>query len=361
MEQPSPGPAPTDAYQWRESVLSTRSLSYITVVDDMEMIAANGMPTPASPRRVIARNASYTFPNFSHTRRNTLMSISSLGEDEETLEIGSDRRHQLQSQTLVEKQAEEASPDRETTPSPEEALPSSIASSPLFRLPRELRQLIWSYALSPSESSIEVPWPSTRLTSHLQPQLLRTCKPIYHESAEILYTTTNLSFAHPSDANMFRRALADQTFAQLLPHFTLRIKSSDAKLWTSYFNSHSPERSLVRDFPSLQSLTIRWQGLRYDRRYTEEQNAHLWLKDSRLQEALLAVRKCSVDSRGGPPVVRVTLCVVLPEDIKKGLAEGSVDATMEAERCNSVIFCREAWLLGCFVHVEAVEKDSLLR
>ena len=358
MEQPPPGPAPTDPYQWRESVLSTRSLSYIsTVPDDYD-------PAPSSPRRIpLIRNASFGYPNFSFTRRNTLMSISSLGEDEETLEIVARKPQQhLQNQNSSSSPSTgQTTPEPRTapeTPQPTELLPVSIASSRLFALPRELRLLIWSYALSPSDPTLEIPWPSTHLHASLQPQLLRVCKPIYAESSEILYTTTNLSFAHPSDANIFRRALASQELALLLPHFTIRVKSTDAKLWTNYFNSHSQERSLVKDFPSLQSLSIRYQGLRYDRRFTEDQNAHLWLKDPRLQEVVLSVRRCSVDGHGGgPPVVRVTLCVVLPEEVKRGLVE-RVDAKAEAERCTSVIYVREAWLLGCYIRVQAVDKDG---
>ena len=130
------------------------------------------------------------------------------------------------------------------------------------------------------------------------------------------------------------------------------------RLWTGWFNSNSQERSLVKDYPNLQSISIRYQGLRYDRRFTEEQNAHLWLKDSKLQEVVLSVRKCNISARGGPPVVRVALCVVLPEDIKKGLGEGKIDGRQAAEKANSVIFVREAWLLGCFIRVEPVEKDA---
>lgn len=392
MEHPPPGPAPTDPYQWRESVLSTRSLSYITVMDEHE-IMSSGVMAPNSPRRMISRNPSWQFPNFNHTRRNTLMSISSLGEDEEALIIGQPQLQQQQQQQQQRRRphtaerrgrkdggqgieegdwAETGELDEQLSPEPTSQpmtphlgapppprLPDSIASSRLFSLPLELRQIIWSYALSPSDSTLEISWPSTHLSVGLQPQLLLTCKAIYEESAEILYTTTNLSFAHPSDANIFRRVLASQAFSSLLPHFTLRIRSHDAKLWTNYFNSHSAERSLVRDFPYLRSLTIRWVGCRYDRRYTEEQNAHLWLKDARLQEVILAVRKCGGEgSGGGAPVVRVSLCVVLPEDILKGLSEGSVNPNMAAERCNNVIFVREAWLLGCFVRVEAVQKEG---
>jgi len=362
MEQPPPGPTPTDPYQWRESVLSTRSLSYISMVHD----DTNGPSSPRS-RVTMMRNSSFTFPNFNHTRRNTLMSISSLGEDEdeETLEIGGRRRR-----SDIAEHAEDAiqgslipaygDGPRCQSPSQEEKemIPGSIANSPLFCLPRELRQLIWSYALSPSDPDVAIPWPSTHLSSHLQPQLLRTCRVIYEESVEILYTTTNLSFGHPSDANMFRRALASQAYAMLLPHFTLQIKSTDAKLWTGWFNSNSQERSLVKDYPNLQSITIRYQGLRYDRRFTEEQNAHLWLKDSKLQEVVLSVRKCNISARGGPPVVRVALCVVLPDDIQKNIEGGKIDGRQAAEKANCVIFVREAWLLGCFIRVEAVEKDA---
>lgn len=162
----------------------------------------------------------------------------------------------------------------------------------------------------------------------------------------------------------------------------------------------------MRDFPYLRGVSVKYVGLRYERRYTEEQNAHLWLKDPRLQELVLSVRKCSgdaharvsdkratrggtetrdhavprSDTRGekpkmpepepgngppgtpsGPPIIRVTLCVVVPEDVRATLRDGRIDPKLEAERCNAVIFLREAWLLGCYIRVECVEKEGSWR
>lgn len=169
----------------------------------------------------------------------------------------------------------------------------------------------------------------------------------------------------------------------------------------------------MRDYPYLRGVSVKYVGLRYERRYTEEQNAHLWLKDPRLQELVLSVRKCSgdaharvsnkratrggtetrdhainapdarmsgSDARGentrqagisaesgppgtptGPPIIRVTLCVVVPEDVRATLRDGRIDPKLEAERCNAVIFLREAWLLGCYIRVECVEKEGSWR
>lgn len=375
-EQAGPGPAPTDAYQWRESVLSTRSLSYIsTVPDDHESPdVSSSDPYRPSPRRSsIARIPSYGFGNnLARTRRNTLMSMSSMGDDdnnntnniqeeseeddEETLEVAQRRRHHHKTQIRQE--------EMEQTP-----------TSPLLSLPFELRQLIFSYALSPSSALVEIPWPTPTLQSHLHPALLRTNRQIHAEASRILYTTTNLSFAHPSDANMFRRALASPLYAPLLPHFTLRIASSDAKLWTSYFHSTSPERSLVKDFPNLQSLTIRYVGLRYDTRFEWERNAIHWLRDDRLQEVILAVRKCcdpgrtakedqqSAVAAGGPPVIRVRLCVVLPHHLpnepRPYAGIRCHPGNPAAEDSPGVIFFRDSWKLGCFIKVEPVEREGM--
>lgn len=321
MAAPAPpaSPAPTDAYQWRESVLSTRSLSYMSTADALE---GSG---PQSPR--LNRNSScFNTP----VRRNTLMSISSLGEgayDSDTdggLEIAQRDRVQIPAFTL----------------------PASIADSPLFRLPLELRQLIYSYALC--STSPEIPWPAQRQTITITAPLLRTCKAIYGESAEVLYTLNNLSFAHPSDCNMFRHALASP-YAELLPHFTLRIRAQDTRLWTSYFNSNAAARSLARDFPSLRELTIRFKGVRYQVQFSEEQNALTWLKDPKLQEIILSVRKCIT-------TVKILLAVKLPKEVLDRLDQ--TDKRKETDNGFQAMYRRYAWLSGCYIRVEPIVADT---
>ena len=84
-----------------------------------------------------------------------------------------------------------------------EMLPKSVAASPLFRLPRELRETIWAYCLV---GQWPILWPSETNDTGLAIHLLRVCQPIYDEAAPILYSNNTLNFQHPSDANMFRWA-----------------------------------------------------------------------------------------------------------------------------------------------------------
>src|SRR5579871_3133400 len=84
-----------------------------------------------------------------------------------------------------------------------EMLPKSVATSPLFRLPRELREIIWSYCLV---GQWPILWPSETNDTGLAIQLLSVCHTIYNEAAPILYSNNTLNFQHPSDANMFHWA-----------------------------------------------------------------------------------------------------------------------------------------------------------
>ncbi|KAI4732375.1 hypothetical protein E4T44_15321 [Aureobasidium sp. EXF-8845] len=120
-------------------------------------------------------------------------------------------------------------------------LPPSVFSSALFRLPRDLRLQIYSLLLTSDQSIL---WPTNHASHSLDPQLLRCCRPIYEEAAHVLYQTNTLTFAHPSDANMFAHALSNRSFACLIPHITLRIRSNDTRLWTGWFNTNAAERSL---------------------------------------------------------------------------------------------------------------------
>lgn len=183
-------------------------------------------------------------------------------------------------------------------------LPYTVANSPLFRLPRELRESIYATLLT---SSLGFSYPTDTLSRSISPSILRVCKHIYTESAPLLYSSNKLIFSHPSDANMFRHSLASETYAGEATSMILRIKNSDTRLWTSYFNSTTEERSLVKDYPRLKTLFVRFRGPRYQPFLTPEQNAGHWLKDSRLQEIIVSVRKCVPD-------VRVELCVKVLSD-----------------------------------------------
>jgi len=89
------------------------------------------------------------------------------------------------------------------------------------------------------------------------------------------------------------------------------------KLWTAYFNSAYAERSLVRDYPNLKSLLLRFRGPRFQPLFSQEQNASLWLKDPKLQEVIVSVRQCVQN-------VRVELCVKVPDQWKMENWESAV-------------------------------------
>jgi hypothetical protein len=128
----------------------------------------------------------------------------------------------------------------------------SIASSPLFRLPRELRVRIYAHCLTTHNI---VFWPSPNCSAGLQPQLLRTCSAILHEAAPILYSTNTMQFNHPSDCNMFLWA-HNPDLGRLVTTMRLQARDKDVRgLWSPYLGS-TLSRSLYMDFPNLQSLHV---------------------------------------------------------------------------------------------------------
>ncbi|KAG9550974.1 hypothetical protein KCV01_g23188, partial [Aureobasidium melanogenum] len=290
-----------DPYQWHESVLSTRSLSYVSTIDALE--------SAVRP---------------STLRKNTLTSITSSYADEDDFH------------------------DALTQVPSTDNLPPSVSSSPLFRLPRDLRLQIYSCLLTSSQNIL---WPVEHQSHNLNPQLLRTCRSIYEEGAHVLYQTNTLAFAHPSDANMFAHALSNRSFASLIPHVTLRIRSNDTRLWTAWFNTKAAERSLVHDLPGLRQLTIRYRGPRWQPSLNEKANADLWLKDPKLQEIILSVRKCVGE-------VRLLLCVRLPDEVADEIARGLGQSEEGEEKIPHVMFRRWVWLNGCHIRVEPLGKDD---
>lgn len=126
----------------------------------------------------------------------------------------------------------------------------------LFTLPRELRERIYTYALSTSHT---IPWPSLNLRTHLSPQLLRTCKMIYAEAAPVLYSQNRFHFTHPSDANMFLYNHNPDLVRENVKKIQLVIKDHrDVRnLWTYWLSSTMITRSLTFDYPNLVNLDIR--------------------------------------------------------------------------------------------------------
>lgn len=241
-------PAPLDPYQWRESVLSTRSLSFMSTYDAL-----------GSPGLSHSRNTSYNWTQRP-ARPGTLPTD---GESEADLEMVDTRESRLEN-------------------IPE--LPDSVAESALFTLPREIRDRIYTFCLTATTSLATVEWPSASVNYGLQAQLLQTCSIVHDEAAPLLYSLNNLTFHHPSDANMFARALSPSYSRQYMQHVSLHIKAQDTRLWMPYLTSTDGKRSLKADFPNLRLLNVRYRSNKWNHSLAPDQNMKLWCEDNRLDE-----------------------------------------------------------------------------
>jgi hypothetical protein len=127
-------------------------------------------------------------------------------------------------------------------------------NSLLLSLPPELRQRIWYYCLHNHEQPIT--WPAKiKCGDNLALGLLRTCKFIHDEAAPYLYDNAIPLFRHPSDANMFLHNHNVQ-LCRRTRRLLLHILDRDLPLWTGYFTSTHPSRSLHHDYPSLTDLYL---------------------------------------------------------------------------------------------------------
>ncbi|KAK3717017.1 hypothetical protein LTR37_006072 [Vermiconidia calcicola] len=122
------------------------------------------------------------------------------------------------------------------------------------------------------------------------PQLLRTCRIIYNEAAPQLYTLNNMTFHHPSDANMFVRAISSPSLARRILTASLHIKAQDTRLWMPYLTSMDGSRSLKADFSNLRELNIRFRSNKWQHSLPPEANMKLWHEDSRLDEVVDSLR-----------------------------------------------------------------------
>ncbi|KIV99733.1 uncharacterized protein PV09_08660 [Verruconis gallopava] len=166
------------------------------------------------------------------------------------------------------------------------SLPKSVANSPLFRLPKDIRVRIYNYCLS---SKYSVMWPVDRLNLELQPQLLRTCSTIYKEAVAILYSNT-LHFIHPSDANMFLWA-HNPDLGRSVTKLLFQIRDRDVKaIWSGYLSSTRVERSLQKDYPNLRTLHIQFRSS-----FLNAMNGNIagrferWENDNTFREVLLGL------------------------------------------------------------------------
>jgi len=260
MSQPQFSAAPMDPYEWRESVLSTRSLSYLST-DGL-----GGLQTHS-------RTPSYSYIR-PQPRRRTLTGTSEHSEDD-GLVMASMQHNDGGLNNIPE-------------------LPESVAASPLFILPREIRDKVYACCLT-AQNGLPVEWPPLPGAGSslyaLQPQLLRACRIMYDETAPLLYSLNTMTFHHPSDANMFVRAIAASTLARNhVTSLSLHIKAVDTRLWMPYLTSGDAKRSLKADYPHLRELGIRYRSNKWSHSHSPDQNLKVWSEDSRLDEIMDGLR-----------------------------------------------------------------------
>jgi len=264
---------PMDPYMWRESTLSTRSLSYISTAD-----ALGGSHS---------RNASLS--RFRQpTRQNTMTDDSDYD-----LEMAGTNRGERGLNDIPE-------------------LPDSVAESLMFTLPREIRDRVYGFCLT-AQNGLAVEWPplpGAKTSYDLQPQLLRTCKIIHDEAAPLLFSGNNLTFHHPSDANMFVRALASPALSgRFITHLSLHIKATDTRLWMPYLTSTDAHRSLKADFTAIRELNVRYRSNKWNHSLSPDQNLKNWSEDSRLDEVVDGLRQVFIPQ---PPSSKSDLDAVKP-------------------------------------------------
>lgn len=246
-QHPPLSSTPTDPYTWRESVLSTRSLSYLSQADS----------TLAH-----SRQASLAHMYRPPTRRNSAMDSES---EYGGLEMAQARRLDEIGET--------------------EEVPESVSRCLLFTLPREIRDRVYAFCLTARENQA-VEWPMGRLALGLAPELLRTCKIIAAEATRALYAENRLAFYHPSDANMFVRAMASPGHTRWIAHLTLHVRAQDTRLWMPYLTSTDLTRSLKADFPNLRDLGIQYRSNKWQAALPVEANLRHWSEDGRLDELI---------------------------------------------------------------------------
>ncbi|KAK8177872.1 hypothetical protein IWX90DRAFT_482828 [Phyllosticta citrichinensis] len=177
------------------------------------------------------------------------------------------------------------SSDEDTTMSDvEQSESQQPLPSTLHRLPLELREKIYEYAL---RSSTTIWWPpnnSTLPVPGAATALLTTNHTIYAEAAPILYACNRLLFVHPSDANMFVH-LTSPDYSRCVTNVCLRIRDRDVRLWSSYLGSALLYRSLQHDFPRLKSLWIFFRSSFWSPRAQDlSESFRRWLEDPALRE-----------------------------------------------------------------------------
>jgi hypothetical protein len=190
----------------------------------------------------------------------------------------------------------------------------SVANSPLFKLPQEIRQRIYSYCLT---NKLSVLWPAERLAHSLQPQLLRTCWSVYEEAVGLLYSNM-MHFIHPSDTNMFLYA-HNPDLGRSVTRMLLQIRDKDVKsLWTGYLSSTKKERSLISDYPNLRCLHIHFRSsyLHFMQYNNLVRRFETWERENTIREVTLSL----VDRVPQGCDVRILVCCRVLADDARALA-----------------------------------------
>ena len=168
--------------------------------------------------------------------------------------------------------------------------------------------------------------------------LLRTCRAIYIEATDVLYSQNRFVFHHPSDCNMFvriyGRGIAQSQVAKVrspsdaaisspsstsantsdpvltpaatstspIAHVCFRIRDRDVGLWINYLASTFASRSLRGDLPNLQTLWIFFRSTYWtDLDGDPLDNYVRWTADPRLRDLCLSLceRKTSLTAMNG--------------------------------------------------------------
>ncbi|KAF2461898.1 hypothetical protein BDY21DRAFT_3197 [Lineolata rhizophorae] len=159
-------------------------------------------------------------------------------------------------------------------------------SCPLFRLPRELRDKIYSYVLTQPHP---IWWPTERASNGLWPALLAVSRRVHSEAAPHLHTTNAFMFAHPSDCNMFARTHS-RPHTRLIQTLYLHVRDRDMPLWRAYLSSTNADRSLAYDLPDLKSVYILYRSSFWNPHPGElRDNYFRWQQDPRLRDLCLSL------------------------------------------------------------------------
>ena len=246
---------PLDPYQWHESVLSTRTLSYMSTTDALGSSGGH-------------------LPQYTWSRNPTRQSSMTDGSSYDLEMVVAQSRDTPANETVV--------------------LPESVADSLLFRLPPELREKVYAYCITAAGNAY-VEWPAPVIVGAMGhgmcPELLRTCKAIRDEAGPMLYALNGMAFQHPSDANMFVRAMTSPAYSRCITKLRLHVRAQDTRLWMPYLTSSiDRSRSLKADFPSLRELHVRYISNKWNHALPPEQNMKLW-EDAKFEEVINGLRQ----------------------------------------------------------------------